>query len=56
MLMSQGFLLKKVKSSVKKNTEEQFVDWLEDMGKYGKLPASKITFQQGVKSGPINST
>jgi hypothetical protein len=35
----------------KKNTEEQFVDWLEDFGKYGKLPASKISFSQGVESG-----
>jgi hypothetical protein len=34
-----------------KNEAEQFLDWLEDFGKYGKLPPSKITFEEGINSG-----
>lgn len=35
----------------KKNESEQFLDWLEDFGKYGELPPSNMTFEEGVKSG-----
>lgn len=36
--------------AIKKNTEE-FMDWIEEFGKVGTLPNSKITFEEGVKSG-----
>lgn len=34
-----------------KTNAEAYLDWLEDKGKYGTLPPSKISFEEGVKSG-----
>ena len=34
-----------------KTNAEAFLDWLEDKGKYGALPPSKMSFEEGVKSG-----
>ena len=30
----------------KKNQLEQYVDWLEDFGKYGELPPSSLNFKE----------
>ena len=32
----------------KKNQMEQYVDWLEDFGKYGNLPPSTLNFKEEV--------
>lgn len=34
-----------------KTNAETFLDWLEDKGQYGTLPPSKMSFEEGVKSG-----
>lgn len=34
-----------------KNYLEQYADWLEDFGKYGKLPPSKANFWDEIKKG-----
>ena len=34
-----------------KNILESFIDWLEDFGRYGELEPSKISFEEGIRSG-----
>ena len=38
-----------------KNGLETFIDWLEDFGKYGELPPSKMSFEEGIRSGLVTA-